>query len=83
MTKPSNIDFFVISVHHGKSGHILKPPVTKFRSDLSVRSRDNAEKQVPAKLTPMVVVRPVKSENFNQGFGLLDSFQFLRPLMAT
>ena len=32
----------------------MKPPVPKFRSDLSVRLRDIAEKQVPAKLKPIV-----------------------------
>ena len=34
---------------------MLKPLVPKFRSDLSVRLRDIAEKQVPAKLKPIVV----------------------------
>ena len=34
---------------------MLKPPVPKFRSDLSVRLGDIAEKQVPAKLKPIVV----------------------------
>ena len=62
---------------------MLKPLVPKFHSDLSVRSRDIAEKQVPAKLTPIVVVRPVKSQNFKHGLRVLDSIQFLRPLMAT
>ena len=33
---------------------MLKPPMSKFYSDLSVRLRDIAEKQVPAKLKPMV-----------------------------
>ena len=32
----------------------MKPPVPKFRSDLSIRLRDIAEKQVPAKLKPIV-----------------------------
>ena len=36
---------------------MLKPPVPKFRPDLSVRLRDIAEKQVPAKLKPIVCVR--------------------------
>ena len=34
---------------------MLKHPVPKFRSDLSVRLRDVAEKQVPAKLKRIVV----------------------------
>ena len=42
-------------MHYEKLGHILEPPVPKFRSDLSVRLRDIAEKkQVPAKLKPIV-----------------------------
>ena len=40
-----------------KIGHMLKPLVPKFCSDLSVRLRDIAEKQVPAKLKPIVVWR--------------------------
>ena len=36
---------------------MLKPLVPKFRSDLSVRLRDIVEKQVPAKLKPIVGVR--------------------------
>ena len=35
---------------------MLKPPVPEFRPDLSVRLRDIAEKQVSAKLKPMVAV---------------------------
>ena len=35
---------------------MLKPPMTKFRSDLSVSLRDIAEKLVPAKLKPKVAV---------------------------
>ena len=34
---------------------MLKPLVPKFRLHLSVRSKDIAEKQVPAKLKPIVV----------------------------
>ena len=33
---------------------MLKPPVPKFRPDLSARLKDIAEKQVPAKLRPIV-----------------------------
>ena len=40
-----------------KIGHMLKPLVPKSRSDLSVRLRDIAEKQVPAKLKPIVGMR--------------------------
>ena len=36
---------------------MLKPLVLKFRSDLSVLLRDIVEKQVPAKLKPIVGVR--------------------------
>ena len=32
----------------------MKPLMSQFRSDLSVRLRDIAEKQVPAKLKPIV-----------------------------
>ena len=35
---------------------MLKPLVPKFRSDLSVRLKDIAEKQVPVKLKPIVVI---------------------------
>ena len=45
----------VITVYYEKLGHMLKPLVGKFRLDLSVPSKDNAEKQVPAKLNPIVV----------------------------
>ena len=34
---------------------MLKPVVPKLRPDLSVRLKDIAEKQVPAKLKPIVV----------------------------
>ena len=33
---------------------MLKPLVSKFRSDITVRLSDVAEKQVPAKLKPIV-----------------------------
>ena len=46
--------FFVMGVYYEKLGHMLKPLVPKFRSDLSVRLRDIAEKQVPEKLKPIV-----------------------------
>ena len=35
---------------------MLKPLVPKFRYDLSISLRDIAEKQVPAKLKPIVAV---------------------------
>ena len=35
---------------------MLKPLVAKFRPDLSVRLQDVAEKQVPAKLKPIVTL---------------------------
>ena len=37
-----------------KNNSQLKPVVPTFRPDLSVRLKDRAEKQVPAKLKPMV-----------------------------
>ena len=56
---------FVIKVHYEKLGHMLKPLMPKFRSDLSVRLRDTAEKQVHAKLKPIVGVLGVSpSSNF-------------------
>ena len=51
---PEILIFCYIRVYHEKSGHMLKPFVPKFRSDLSVRLRDIAEKQVPTKLKPIV-----------------------------
>ena len=51
---------FAIRVHYGKLGHILKPLVPKFRPDLLARLRGIAEKQVPAKLKPIV-----EANNFN------------------
>ena len=33
---------------------MLKPPVPKFRSNLSIRVRDIAEEQVPVTLKPIV-----------------------------
>ena len=53
-----------------KIGHILKLLVLKFHSDLSVRSRDIAEKQVPAKLKPIV-----DASNAN-----IEKFQELKPI---
>ena len=41
-------------MYYEKLGHILKHPVPKFRSYPSVRLRDFAEKQVPAKLKSIV-----------------------------
>ena len=41
-------------LYHEKLGHMLKPLVSKFRSDLSVYLKDIAEKLVPAKLKPLV-----------------------------
>ena len=45
--------FFVIRVYYEKLGHILKPLVPKFRSDIFARFLDIAEKQVPANLKPI------------------------------
>ena len=43
-----------MKVYYEKLGHVLKPLVPKFCSDLSIRLRYIAEKQVPAKLKPIV-----------------------------
>ena len=45
-------DFFLYKSILQKLGHVLKPLVPKFRSDLSICLRDIAEKQVPVKLKP-------------------------------
>ena len=47
-----------------KIDHMLKPPEPKFRSDLSSRFRDIAEKQVPAKLKPTVIYSRFSSSSF-------------------
>ena len=39
---------------------MLKPPVAKFGSDISVRIRDIAETQFPAKLKPIVACSVLK-----------------------
>ena len=44
-----------MEVYSEKLGRMLKPPVLKFRSEISVRLRDIAEKQIPAKLKPTIV----------------------------
>ena len=46
--------FFVIKVYYEKLGHMLKPLKSKFHSGLSARLKDVVEKQVPAKLKPIV-----------------------------
>ena len=46
----------MIRIYYRKLGHMLKPLVPKFCSDLSARLRDIAEEQVPAKQRPMVGV---------------------------
>ena len=51
--KTPKFGFFVIRVHYEKLGHMLKPLMTKFRSDISVHLKDIAEKQGPAKLKPI------------------------------
>ena len=40
---------------------MLKPLVSKFRPDLSSRSKDITEKQVPAKLKPIVDLKRIVS----------------------
>ena len=54
--KTLKFKIFVIRVHYEKLGHILKPLVSNFCPDLFTRLRDIAEKQVPAKLKPIVDV---------------------------
>ena len=55
MAIPRNFEFFVIKVHYEKLGHMLKPLVPKFYSDLYIRLRDIADKQASAKLKPIEV----------------------------
>ena len=52
---PEILIFFVIRVFYEKLCRMLKPRVPKFHLDLSGRSKDIAEKQVPAKLKAIVV----------------------------
>ena len=52
---------------------MLKPLVSKFRSDLSVRFRDIAEKQVPVNLRPIVKFRAARQ---SAGKGSLDHPKF-------
>ena len=46
--------FFVLRVYYEKLSHMLKLIAVKFHPDLSARLKDIAEKQVPAKLKPIV-----------------------------
>ena len=46
--------FYVIREYYEKLVHMLKPLLPKFRPDLSTRLKHIAEKQVPAKLKPIV-----------------------------
>ena len=46
---------FVIRVYYEKFGHMLKPLLLKFCSDLSIRLRDITDTLVPAKLKSLVV----------------------------
>ena len=45
-----------MEVNYEKLGRMLKPIVPEFHSDLSVRLSNNAQKQVPVKLEPIVSV---------------------------
>ena len=56
---------FVIRVYYDKLCHMLKPLVPKFRNDLCSRLKDVAEKQVPAKLRPIVGINvgPIMIQN--------------------
>ena len=46
--------FFVIRVYKETLGRMLKPLLPKFRPDLSICLKDFVEKQVSAKLKPIV-----------------------------
>ena len=52
--RPLKFLIFAIRVYYEKIGHILKSLMPKFRSGISVRLRDIAEKQVPVKLKTIV-----------------------------
>ena len=54
MSQWEDPDFFVIREYYENLGHILKPLLPKFGSDLFDRLRNIVEKQVPARLKPMV-----------------------------
>ena len=68
----------LIFCYNEQLGHMLKPLVLKFRSELSVRLRDTyngipyfiTKKQVPAKLKPIVVAYPA-------GFSLMSTREAL------
>ena len=53
-------------MYYEKLGRMLKPLLPKFRSDLFVRLTDIAEKQVPAKLKPVVGDRTAHSRMLAQ-----------------
>ena len=53
-------------MHYEKLGHVLKSPVSNFHSDLSVRFRDIAEKQIPPKLKPIVGAVFSPEERYNE-----------------
>ena len=48
------IEIFVIRVYYEKLSHMLEPLVPTFCSDLYIRLRDFAQKQVSTKLKPIV-----------------------------
>ena len=54
MTKPWNFDFLLRREYYEKLRHMLKPLVLKFCPDLSIRLKDIAEKQFPARQKPIV-----------------------------
>ena len=54
-TSGKNQNFFVIKVCYEKLGRILKLLVPKYRPDLSARLKDMAEKQVTARVKPIVI----------------------------
>ena len=58
---PEILIFSFIRVYHERLGHMLKPLMSKFRPDLS--NNDIAEKQVPAKLKPIIAYLFVLNNN--------------------
>ena len=69
MARPRNFDFFVIRVYYEKLGHMMKPLVPKFRSDISVCLRNIAEKQVPVKLKQIVGLDDIGLLGMGMAFG--------------
>ena len=65
---PEILFLFIIGVYYDKLGHILKTLVPKFRPCLFARFRYIADKQVHAKLKPIVVHNGLNSLHDKSGF---------------